>query len=1153
VLPFIQRKAGGCGCGGTCGACSAEAPLVQRKAGGCACGGTCASCAEEEPVLRKAGGARGRDLAANPLGGLGAGSRLGPSERSFFEPRFGRGLDHVRVHTGPQAALSARRLSSLAYTVGNDIVFGAHQYAPETSEGRRLLAHELTHTVQQSDGRAHAHGAHGVSQPGDPLEREADAAAEAVMSGRGVDPGGLSHGGEGVVHRDITDYLPSLPSLDDVRDAGSRALDTAGEVLEGAGETVEEAVDTVAGIATELWDLANAFATTLSGTVSVSGTTLLVNVPRLKVPYSLEVEFDLPEITLFEAMLPVLRIPILPNVQLYGAVGLKAAIQPSVSGQLGPGSLNGLRIVIDPLGPKFSARGGLTVLLAMGLRAELKVGARGEVGATIIVPVGGIPIPIDIPVVALEAGLAGIARGIVADEITVSGHMSYAGGVFNIGGERKDRIGLALDLGAAGYGSLEALGFNLCTLYWPLWESNHETTISLGGSLDVTIDTSGVTIDAKADKPEVDAFPFSDLPVKIRTNIFSNCPLAETLDLVCKLLYALGLQPSQNGGSWTGHPGAPIGGPIDVYPRTPPGYVSQCRGACGPDCTTCGQAKKFTWCEDNGDGTHTDWAYTDYALCDTHEGCRHHDACYDWCSGGGAGGIWTFCHRRCDLECLCNYGGLQCIGWIFGSPPHDGRMRYAESKDKTDPIPGRCPPPSEEPQPPGGLCLPDDARIQILDLIEFMEGTGWVSDNIPFASIPIEVGPLGIIFVTFYVRAGVSGGIYGALGPVWLDTLCFTVDPLAKRYGGSAKLHLGASLGVGAEIEGTIGGDVNLDCILELLRIEGTLIGSAWAEVDFDLSTNVRVMWDNGRITLDQDLSLDTCLELGAALDAALSVAVLAIPVYNNLWNLAEWKWRDCWPWKIVVGSGGGGSGFSGGGGSSGGGGASGTYAMGGAGAAVSLRPASDPWASFLGSAFAAANLVQQPQPSVPDDVFAAQGKPNPCPVEQPVVVDCNDPRFMTVYAPTGSDRGETVTAIPLTKCGPPGSPPGIRLPGWSCIDAAGENRFWVHAHLLHGRGTSRDLHGPGEAPNLIITDKSLNINMFLRAESRAIGLIHDEGKVLWYEATSVPVAGSGDRRYFGSAITVSFGEYDIDTGLRKNTLFSGSFITRRPIPPGCT
>jgi hypothetical protein len=76
---------------------------------------------------------------------------------------------------------------------------------------------------------------------------------------------------------------------------------------------------------------------------------------------------------------------------------------------------------------------------------------------------------------------------------------------------------------------------------------------------------------------------------------------------------------------------------------------------------------------------------------------------------------------------------------------------------------------------------------------------------------------------------------------------------------------------------------------------------------------------------------------------------------------------------------------------------------------------------------------------------------------------------------------------------------------------------------------------------------------MFLRAESRAIGLIHDEGKVLWYEATSVPVAGSGDRRYFGSAITVSFGEYDIDTGLRKNTLFSGSFITRRPIPPGCT
>ena len=80
----------------------------------------------------------------------GPGRPLPQSVRTFFEPRFGQDLGHVRVHTGNQAAAAARSVNAAAFTVGNDVVFGAGSYAPETSNGQRLLAHELAHTIQQS-------------------------------------------------------------------------------------------------------------------------------------------------------------------------------------------------------------------------------------------------------------------------------------------------------------------------------------------------------------------------------------------------------------------------------------------------------------------------------------------------------------------------------------------------------------------------------------------------------------------------------------------------------------------------------------------------------------------------------------------------------------------------------------------------------------------------------------------------------------------------------------------------------------------------------------------------------------------------------------------------------------------------------------------
>lgn len=77
-----------------------------------------------------------------------AGRPLGPAVRAYMEPRFGRDFSQVRVHTDGRAAESARAVDAAAYAVGADLVFDQGRYAPDSSAGKRLLAHELAHVVQ---------------------------------------------------------------------------------------------------------------------------------------------------------------------------------------------------------------------------------------------------------------------------------------------------------------------------------------------------------------------------------------------------------------------------------------------------------------------------------------------------------------------------------------------------------------------------------------------------------------------------------------------------------------------------------------------------------------------------------------------------------------------------------------------------------------------------------------------------------------------------------------------------------------------------------------------------------------------------------------------------------------------------------------------
>jgi hypothetical protein len=90
----------------------------------------------------------------------GPGRPLEPTLRQDMEQRFGHDFSRVRVHSDSAAQQSARDLNAKAYTVGHDIVLDSRHFMPETHDGRRLLAHELTHVIQQfgSDGTSFRRG-----------------------------------------------------------------------------------------------------------------------------------------------------------------------------------------------------------------------------------------------------------------------------------------------------------------------------------------------------------------------------------------------------------------------------------------------------------------------------------------------------------------------------------------------------------------------------------------------------------------------------------------------------------------------------------------------------------------------------------------------------------------------------------------------------------------------------------------------------------------------------------------------------------------------------------------------------------------------------------------------------------------------------------
>jgi hypothetical protein len=166
--------------------------ILQRK---CVCGnaastaGTCAECQQKQ----------GRLLQRKPVGIepsiempeivhevlSSSGTPLNLETRTFMEDRFNHDFKQVRIHTDSKASESARAVNALAYTVGHNIVFDSNQYDPNTSNGKRLLAHELTHVVQQGVTKQQISRL-SFDDPMSELEQEAHRVSNAILGAESI-------------------------------------------------------------------------------------------------------------------------------------------------------------------------------------------------------------------------------------------------------------------------------------------------------------------------------------------------------------------------------------------------------------------------------------------------------------------------------------------------------------------------------------------------------------------------------------------------------------------------------------------------------------------------------------------------------------------------------------------------------------------------------------------------------------------------------------------------------------------------------------------------------------------------------------------------------------------------------------------------------
>lgn len=931
-----------------CNACGEklDQPVIQRLCTECAAkedesgGGTIQRKSKSREQLNRLSSVQ------RTIDAPGSGRSLSPDIRARSEAVLDSDLSGVRVHDGKRANQAANNIGARAFTYGNNIFLGEGQ----SSNDLGLMAHELTHTVQQ-----------GASPKSDnlPPQRVGSEQAGSLRLNRNSKTPDIQKldwpdidipSPSDVWDAAESTYEAGTELASDAYDAGAEVAgdaydagaEVASDVYDAGAELAGNAYDAVAGIATEVWDTARAIASALGGSLSLSGGRLTIVAPPFRACPTVAMQITLPSVGVFIPLAGA-AFPIAPNIAIYGALGVNLAITPEISAQLGPCQVHGLRLVIDPLRGNYSAVGRVSVTTAFGLGAEASAGLRGEVGAIVVLPTIP-PIPLPIPGVGLEAGIAAQIRGTSIGTTDASIAASFTGSGFSGSLHAENDAGLALDMGLGAYGQLDVLGINLCRLYWPLAESHEETAMHYVVDAALNIGRSGFSAGLRISKAS--PIPFDTMPMEINREVLSDdCVL---LDALCEIISRMNLMPSLNGGNWNGHPSPPWEGPLDIFPRDPSELESsfrsgaKCRGACGADCDTCSLPEDKVKCvpgeSADGQPSHDLWVYPNYQICDSHQGCRDHDGCYDWCGSGGPGGIGPMlCRRLCDIECMCDYRPSQCINWVFGGAPHDRQMVFSDAPHIGGSCNIPCPPDlgdgwgggesaeggsgGANPNFGGGAGMGATATgggnannySICLPTLELFGRLPWKSDvwseSIPDTTIwsqwielppPVFLASLDLK-MQGYANAEASAG----LGPATIDNVCFGVD-LTGGLGNAKYLATGA-LSIEADFKAILGlggklctnaawlGILNVASGCVGIEATGTL--SLRANLDAVLQARSAEMSCQGASPiLESDLSfiLDALLDFG--MDATFRLSTIGdIELYSHRWNLVQAQWAEKW------------------------------------------------------------------------------------------------------------------------------------------------------------------------------------------------------------------------------------------------------------------
>ncbi|MGM9475507.1 eCIS core domain-containing protein [Pedobacter sp. GSP4] len=658
-------------------------PKLQRK---------CASSESKEKLSRKAeeikeidqpkvlqaksesASAAGGTAPASVQSGIsatrGGGTTLPGHISSDLGSKMGADFSGVRIHDTSHAAKMNDSINARAFTVGNNIYFNKGEYNPNSQGGKFLLAHELTHTMQQ-----------GASPE---IQRYSwDEFANDVADGVDTVGEGLSD------------------AADTVGDAASAVGEAVGDA---AGAVYDAGVEAVDWLATEAGEAAQALADYFGVSVNITSSGLEIDIPGGCPLDAHAFQFTLPTISK-DFMVPIFELPIPPSLVIAGEIGITGSITPEVGAQIGPICFDPTHILINPLTSNYSISGGISITSALSLGATFTGGLKGQLRLFGILPVGDIPIPVNIPVIGAEGGPAVFIRAIGAQTTHIGGSLGYSGGVITASPDFQFDLGLAADLFAGAYAQLSVLGLNLCRIYWEPYQWHGDAAASLGLSGSVSWGGPG-GLGISLAPPTFSNIPFDDIPLAINRErgFTDDCPLITGL---CGILKALGYLPlSLHGGNWddtgTGHggrygPGPRLAGPIAVY-KDNPGIASGalCRGACGVNCDTCKMIPVHPVLDP---ATGIVWEYHNFQDCNTHEGCRQHDAGFDWAADAkGETGRWAMIlpwHMAANIECGCNNLAGNCPAWAIGLPPYDGKIYFADSvtpKSSGTPIIPNTPP-----------------------------------------------------------------------------------------------------------------------------------------------------------------------------------------------------------------------------------------------------------------------------------------------------------------------------------------------------------------------------------------------------------------------------------------------------------------------------